>query len=148
MPEGGFAGGEQRVFTGVPAEEMGRAGVRGVVFAGFPDFVKEEGAGLIRAAVQVVLQAALFLTGGCYQRSKFGLKKQVLAFFGAHDHNQGDGVFGELDDGGSAGAAAFCGFTGFRLSHYGGDCTPKEAESKGDFLSRRSHAFARPAAFW
>ena len=64
VPEGGFAGGEQRVFAGVPAEVMRGAGVRGVVVAGFPDFVKEESAGLIGAAVQIVLQAALFLSRG------------------------------------------------------------------------------------
>ena len=73
MPEGGFAGGEKRILAGVPAEEMRRAGVRGVVVAGFPDFVEEEGAGLIRAAVQIELQAAFFLTGRGNERAKFGL---------------------------------------------------------------------------
>ena len=51
MPEGSVAGGEERVFAGVPAEEMGRAGVRGMVFAGSPDFVEKEGARLVEAAV-------------------------------------------------------------------------------------------------
>jgi hypothetical protein len=55
VPEGGFAGGEESVFAGVPAKVVRCAGVRGVVLAGFPDFVKEESAGLIGAAMKIVL---------------------------------------------------------------------------------------------
>ena len=135
MPEGGFPGGEKRILAGVPAEEMRRAGVRGVVVAGFPDFVEEEGSGLIRAAVQIELQAAFFLPGRGNERAKFGLEEQVLAFLGPHDHDQGDGVPGEFDDGGSARAAALSGFAGFRLGHYGGDCTPNVRKGKGDLVT-------------
>ena len=61
VPEGGFAGGEERVFAGVPAEKMRGAGVRGVVLAGSPDFVEKERAGLVGATMKIEPQAALFL---------------------------------------------------------------------------------------
>ena len=64
VPERGFTRGEERVFAGVPSEEVRRAGVRRVVLASFPDFVEEECAGLVGAAVQVELQAAIFLARG------------------------------------------------------------------------------------
>ena len=96
LPEGGFTRGEERVFTGVPAEKMGCAGVRRVVFAGFPDFVKKERAGMLDAAMQVVLDAAFFLARGRDERAEFGFEQEMLAFFGAHDHDQGDRVFGQL----------------------------------------------------
>ncbi|SRR5579883_721031 len=64
LPESGFPGGEERILAGVPAEKMGCAGVGGVVITGFPDFVEQERAGLIGAAMQVELQAALFLARG------------------------------------------------------------------------------------
>jgi len=61
VPEGGFAGGEKRVFAGVPAEKMRGASVGSVVLAGSPDFVKQEGAGLVGASVKIESDAALFL---------------------------------------------------------------------------------------
>jgi hypothetical protein len=108
--------------------------VRGVMLAGFPDFVKKECAGLVGAAMQIELQAAFFLARRGEERAEFGFEEQVLAFFGAHDDDQGYGVFGELYDcsctwpaaSGTPGRAA-----GFRLGHDGGDCIPIGAESKG-----------------
>ena len=64
VPEGGFAGGEERVFAGVPAEKMWRAGVRGMVLAGSPDFMEKESAGLVGATMKIKSQAAFFLAGG------------------------------------------------------------------------------------
>ena len=64
LPEGGFLRGEEGVLAGVPAEEMRGARVGGMVVTSGPDFVKEKRAGLIGAAVQVVLQAAFFLARG------------------------------------------------------------------------------------
>ena len=61
MPEGGFAGGKERVFAGVPAEKMRSAGVGGVVLAGSPDFMEKESAGLIGTTMEIESQAALFL---------------------------------------------------------------------------------------
>jgi hypothetical protein len=61
VPEGGFAGGEERVFPGVPAEKMRGAGVSGMVLAGSPDFVEKESAGLVGASMKIESQAALFL---------------------------------------------------------------------------------------
>jgi hypothetical protein len=75
VPEGGLAGGEERVFAGVPAKEMRRAGVRNVMFAGFPDFVKEEGAGLIDAAVEIEAEATGFLAGRRKEGAEFGFEK-------------------------------------------------------------------------
>ena len=135
VPEGGFAGGEERVLAGVPAEKVRRAGVRGVVLAGFPDFVEEEGTRLIYAAVQVVLQAALLLAGRGDQGAQFGFKEQVLAFLGLHNDNQSNRVFRELGDGGAlraATGAALRRLARFRLGHDGGDCTPNAGQSKGN----------------
>ena len=133
MPEGGFAGGEEGVFASVPAEEMGRAGVGGVVIAGFPDFVEEEAAGLLGAAVKIELQAAIFLAGRSEEGAEFGFEEEVLACFGAHDDDQGDGVLWEFD--GGVGAWPATGrapgrATRFWFGHNGGDCTPKVGESK------------------
>lgn len=142
MVEGGFAGGEEGVLTGVPAEEMRRTGVRGVVIAGLPDFVKEEGARLFGTAMKIELQAAIFLARWCNQRPKLGFKKQVLAFLGAHDDDQSDGVLGEFDHGGAARATAgraFCGTPGFPLGHDGGDCTPNAGQSKGELGFREKN---------
>jgi len=93
VPEGGFAGGEERILAGVPAEEMRRARVRGVMFPGFPYLVEEKRAGLISTTMQVELQAAFFLARRSDQGAKLGFEEQVLAFLGAHDDHQGDGVF-------------------------------------------------------
>ena len=106
MPEGGFAGCEEGVFAGVPAEEMGCAGVSGVVFAGFPDFVEEESAGLLGATMEIEFEAAIFLAGRSEEGAEFGFEEEVLAFFGAHDYDESDGVFWEFDVGGTAGTAA------------------------------------------
>ena len=83
VPEGGFARGEERVFAGVPAQVMRRAGVGGMVLAGSPDFVKKEGAGLVGATMQVESQAPLFLARWSDERTKFGFEEDVLAFLGA-----------------------------------------------------------------
>ena len=72
LPEGGFAGGQECVFAGVPAEKMWGAGVGGVVLAGSPDFVKEESAGLVGASVKIEAQAAHFLARRRDQRAEFG----------------------------------------------------------------------------
>ena len=77
----------------------------GVVVAGFPDFVKEKCAGLIGAAVQIVLQAAFFLAGGSDKGAEFGFEEELLAFFGAEENDEGHRVFGELGEFGGAGFA-------------------------------------------
>lgn len=146
MPEGGFAGGQERVFAGVPAEEVRGAGVGGVVFAGFPDFVKQEGAGLLDAAVQIESQAAVFLASGHEESAKFGFEEDVLAFLGVQDNDEGDGVFGEF--GGGCGVRApvtraLWRFAGFWFGHIGRDCTPNRFNGKGD---RNGHAIR--AGIW
>ena len=133
MPEGGFAGGEERVFAGVPAEEMGGAGVRGVVLAGSPDFMEKESARLVGASVKIESQAAFFLAGGSDQRAEFGFEQHVLAFFGAKRDDQGDRVLGKFGDRNPVRAApggAPGGFAGFWFRHVGGDCTPNRPNGK------------------
>lgn len=93
VPEGGFAGGEERIFAGVPAEKMGRAGVRGVVLAGSPDFVEKESAWLVGASMKIKSQATFFLARRRDQRAELGFEEHVLAFFGAESDDQGDRVF-------------------------------------------------------
>ncbi len=83
VPEGGLAGGEERVFAGVPAEKMRGAGVGGVVLPGSPDFVEQESAGLIGATMKIESQAALFLARWREESSEFGFEEDVLAFLGA-----------------------------------------------------------------
>jgi hypothetical protein len=137
VPEGSFAGGEEGILAGVPAEEMRGAGVGCVMVAGFPDFVEEEGAGLVDAAMQVESQAAIFLARGSDEGAKFGFKEKVLGFFGAHHDDEGDGVFRKLEDRGTARTAvgkALRGAAGFALGHDGRDCTPNAPKGKRDFL--------------
>jgi hypothetical protein len=112
---------------------MWRAGVRGVVLAGFPDFVKEESAGLVGAAVQIVLQAAFFLARGGNERAKLGFEEDVLPFLGAQRNDKRDGTFRELGDRGAVGAPPGWpprGFAGFLFRHVGGDCTPNGSIGK------------------
>lgn len=78
LPEGDVAGGEQGVFAGVPAKEVRRVGVPRVGFAAGPDFVKQEGAGAIGGAVQVVSQAAVFFAGGAHQGAQLGFEEHFL----------------------------------------------------------------------
>lgn len=47
--------GEERVFAGVPAQEVRGAGVRAVIFAAGPNLVEQVGAGMIDRSVKVVL---------------------------------------------------------------------------------------------
>jgi hypothetical protein len=58
------------------------------MFPGFPDFVKEERARLVDAAMQVELQAAFFLARRGQEGAELRLEEQVLAFLGAHDDDQ------------------------------------------------------------
>ncbi|MGB7436354.1 MAG: hypothetical protein WBW49_13145, partial [Candidatus Acidiferrum sp.] len=87
LPERRFLGGKQRVFTGIPAQEVWRTGMRGVVFAAFPYLVEEVRARLIRAPMQIVLQAALFFPGGANQSAQLGFQQQMLPLFGAQRHH-------------------------------------------------------------
>jgi len=80
VPGGGVAGGEEGVFAGVPAEEVWSLVVSGVMIAGFPDFVQEIQAGLIGAAVEIVLKAAFFLARGMDESAELGFEQQVLTF--------------------------------------------------------------------
>ena len=133
MPEGGFAGGEQRVFAGVPAEKMWSAGVGGMVLAGSPDFVEKEGAGLVGAAMQIELQAAFFLARWPDERAKLGFEEDVLPFLGAESDDQGDRIFREFRYRGAARTPAgrpLRSFAGFPFGHVGGDCTPNSVNGK------------------
>jgi hypothetical protein len=133
VPEGGFAGGEQRIFAGVPAEKMGRAGVRGMVLAGSPDFMEKESAGLVDATMKVKSQAPLFLARWCDERAKFGFEEDVLAFLGAEGDDQGDRIFREfryLCAARTPAGRPLRSFAGFPFGHVGGDCTPNSFNGK------------------
>jgi hypothetical protein len=133
VPEGGFTGGEEGVFAGVPAEKMWGAGVGGVVLAGFPYFMEKESARLVGASMKIKAQAAFFLARRRDQRAEFGFEEHVLAFFGAQRDDQGDGVLGKFADcsavrtapGGPPG-----GLARFLFRHVGGDCTPNRSNGK------------------
>ena len=138
LPEGGFAGGKKSVLARIPAEEMGGTRVRGVVLAACPDFVEEICARVIGGAVQIVLQATLFLARGADESAEFGFEEHVLAFLGTERDDESDAAFGEFDDFGATGAAAGArrgALPCFSLGHDGGDCTPTGMKSNGDLWS-------------
>lgn len=83
LPEGRITRGEERVFAGVPAEEMGRARVGGVMLAAGPDFVEKKRAGLVSAAVKIVLQAAFFPACGADEGAEFRFQQEMLTFLGS-----------------------------------------------------------------
>jgi hypothetical protein len=136
LPEGGVAGGEEGVLARVPAQEMGRACVGGVMFAAGPNFVQEEMPRLIGAAMEIVLEAAFFLAGGADEGAEFGFEQEILAFSGAQEHDESHRRLWQF--------LAFCGFefapswtaagglAGFSFGHVGGDCTPTGRKSNGD----------------
>lgn len=135
VPEGGITGSQERVLARLPAEEVRGARVRGVMLAAFPDFVEQERAGLIGAAMQIVLQAAIFLAGGSDEGAKFGLEEQVLALLGAENDDEGESAFREFGDLGAAGLVSgprLRGFLRFSFGHIGGDCTLTAAKSNGN----------------
>ena len=135
MPESGIAGGQERVLACLPTEEVGGAGMRGVMFAAFPDFMEQIRAGLVCAAMQIVLQAAFFLARGSDEGAKFGFKEQVLAFLGAENDDEGESAFGKFGDLGAAGIASGArpgGFLRFSFGHIGGDCTLTWLKSNGN----------------
>ena len=112
---------------------MWGAGVRGVVLAGFPDFVKEESARLVGAAMQIVLQAAFFLARGGNERAKLGFEEDVSPFLGAESDDQDDRIFREFRYRGAARTPAgrpLRSFAGFPFGHVGGDCTPNSFNGK------------------
>jgi len=82
---------------------MRRAGVRNVVFAAFPNFMKEKSAGMIGTAVQVILEAALFFACGSDEGAEFRFEEQVLAFFGAKGDDECEGTFRKFGEFGAAG---------------------------------------------
>jgi hypothetical protein len=63
-PEVGVSGGEEGVFTGVPAQEMGRLLVARVVIAAGPDFVQEKCSRAVGGAIEIVGEAAFFFARG------------------------------------------------------------------------------------
>ena len=98
VPEGGVARGKERVFARLPPEEVRGTRVRGVMFPAFPDFVEQKRAGLIGAAVQIVLQTAFFLARRRDKGAKLGFEEQVLAFLRPKDDDEGESAFREFAD--------------------------------------------------
>ena len=103
------------------------AGVRGMVLAGFPDFMQKKSSRLIDATMKIESQAAFFPARGRDQCAELGCKEHVLAFLGAKGDHPGDGVFREFGDRCAVSTAAgrvLGGFAGPSFRHVGGDCTP------------------------
>jgi hypothetical protein len=46
--------------------------------------------------MEVVQEAAFFISCGTDQGGEFGLEEEFLAGFGVHGDHEGDGVFGEF----------------------------------------------------
>lgn len=112
---------------------MGGAGVRGVVFAGSPDFVEKESARLVNATMEIESQAAFFLSRWRDQRAKFGFEEHVLAFLGTKRDDECDCMLWKLRSLGAAGAPtrqSLWSFAEFPFGHVGGDCTPNAANRK------------------
>jgi hypothetical protein len=130
LPESGFAGGQQRILAGVPAEKMRRFGVCSVVVASLPNFVKEIGTGLIGASMKIVLKAAFFFSRGSDECAEFRFEQQVLPFASAQENNQGNGAFGEFLGFCAMWFAAASGTLRFSFGHDGGDCTANEGQRK------------------
>ena len=97
-----------------------------MVLASFPDFVEEIGAGLIGAAVKIVLKAALFFSRRIDERAEFGFEKQVLAFAGAQENDEGNGAFGKFLNFCAMWFVAASAGLRFSFGHDGGDCTANE----------------------
>lgn len=74
---------------------MWQAGVLGVGFATSPDFVQQESAGLVNRTVQIIAYAAFFFARGTGQGAEFRLQQRFLAFAGAQDHDERDGILRE-----------------------------------------------------
>ena len=144
LPERGVARGQQRIFAGVPAQKVRSAGVSGVVFAAGPDFVEEESARPVCAAMQVVLQAALLFSGGADQGAEFGFKQRFLAISGAKQDDEGNCAFRQFGDRCAAPfqstSAPFCGFLCPSFGHDGGDCTPTGWKSNRELSERASQS--------
>jgi hypothetical protein len=123
VPDGRVARDQQRVFAGVPAQEMRRARVRRVVLTAGPDFMQEVGAGVLQTAMQIVLQAAVFLARGADQSAKLGFQEQLLALSGAQNHDHGYGILWEFDafrTRRTSVSAPSGGLTTFGFGHVGG----------------------------
>src|SRR5271165_560669 len=71
LPEAGGAIRTERVFAGVPAQEMVGARVRGVCVARGPDFMQQEGSRTVGGAMQIVDKASIFLARRPYQGAQF-----------------------------------------------------------------------------
>ena len=64
-----------------------------------PHFMQEKRTAGVRGAMQVIDQAALFLTGGNEKRPELRLHQEFLPFFGAQNHYQGHGIFRKFSAG-------------------------------------------------
>jgi len=88
LPVGDFAGGQESVLAGVPAQKVRRVGVFGMSFAAGPDFVEQEGCWAFGGAMQVVNQAAVFFAREANQGAKFGFEEHFLAVAWAQLHDE------------------------------------------------------------
>ena len=128
LPEGAVAGGDERVFAGVPAQKMRRVHMLGVGVSTDPYFVKQEASRHVDGTVKIEREAAFLFSGWADQGAKFRFEQGFLAFAGPQDDHACDRFFGQLSAG-RCFSAPFrpCGLPGLRFSlgHCGGDCSAK-----------------------
>ena len=87
---------QQRVLPRIPPQEVIRLRMRRMVLPRFPHFVHQKRAGAIRGAMQIVLQAAVFLPRRRHQRAKLRLQKRLMPRARAHQHNQRHAILRQL----------------------------------------------------
>src|SRR5689334_6009248 len=93
LPEGAVAGSEERVFAGVPAQEMRCVHVFGVRGAAGPDFAEQKAARRVQRAVQFVGDTALFFSRRANQGAQLGLEENFLSFARTQNDDQRDSIF-------------------------------------------------------
>lgn len=96
LPKCGFTPGKQRVFAGIPTQEMACLRVHAMMLAAGPHFVQEKRAGQFGAAVQIVSEAPLLATRRPHKGAQLGFKQQLLPLFCAQIDDQRDGIFRQL----------------------------------------------------
>ena len=96
LPEGRVARGQERVLTGVPAEEVRRVDVAGMGFATGPNFVEQEGGRSFRGAMQIVGEAAVFFACGAHQGAELGFEEYFLTVAWSELHDKCDSILREL----------------------------------------------------
>lgn len=87
---------EQRVFAGIPPNEMWRLCVQAMGFARRPDFMQQVRAWYVGATMQIVGDATVFLAGGADERAEFRFEQGFLTFARFKQYDESDRLFRQL----------------------------------------------------